>query len=275
MFCPNCGKQIPDDARFCDACGSAVDGSVLVKDPELQLEVREEPELQEEVTESPEPQEKKTKRKRKTVTYEPFSENISRGTDGSYKWTCERSLFKDPTIFWLCFKVIIGTTAGVMLLISLISAIADGFTADSLRFMGTLTLGMSGLMAVLLCLGYLLYAAIMGGKYVVDFTMDDKVLVHAQGAKQAEKAKKIAILTILAGMFSRRVTTVGVGMNAGRTTSTTVFESVKKVTVNEKRSLIKLWGGGSNYIYTAPEDFTFVRDFVQSHVDPAVKWIEK
>jgi hypothetical protein len=24
MFCPTCGKQIPDDAKFCDGCGSAI-----------------------------------------------------------------------------------------------------------------------------------------------------------------------------------------------------------------------------------------------------------
>jgi predicted nucleic acid-binding Zn ribbon protein len=23
MFCPNCGKQMPDDARFCDGCGNS------------------------------------------------------------------------------------------------------------------------------------------------------------------------------------------------------------------------------------------------------------
>jgi hypothetical protein len=24
MFCPTCGKQMPDDAKFCDGCGSAI-----------------------------------------------------------------------------------------------------------------------------------------------------------------------------------------------------------------------------------------------------------
>ena len=27
MFCPNCGKALADDAKFCDACGASVDGT--------------------------------------------------------------------------------------------------------------------------------------------------------------------------------------------------------------------------------------------------------
>ena len=24
MFCPTCGKNLPDNARFCDGCGNAI-----------------------------------------------------------------------------------------------------------------------------------------------------------------------------------------------------------------------------------------------------------
>ena len=27
MFCPNCGKALADEAKFCDACGASVDGT--------------------------------------------------------------------------------------------------------------------------------------------------------------------------------------------------------------------------------------------------------
>lgn len=275
MFCSNCGNEIPDDARFCSFCGREIKGAVLIKERELNVEVRDEPKWNLELREESIPQDKKTKRKRKPVTKERISENISKDSSGNFKWTCERSLFKDLTIFWLCFKVLIGTTVGVMLIITLITAIADGFSAASLRFMGNGVLGMAGIMTLLLCLGYLLYAAMMGGKYIVDFTMNDRELIHAQTAKQAEKAKKIGILTIIAGMFSRRMSTVGVGMNAARSISTTSFSSVKKVTADGKRCIIKLWDGESNYVYTAREDFAFVRGFIREHVNSEVKWIEK
>ncbi len=246
-----------------------------MKERELNLEVREEPALNPEVREDTAPRKEQTKHKGKITASERVSDHITKKSGGNYKWTCERSLFKDLTIFWLCFKVLIGTTVGVMLIITLITAIADGFTAASLRFMGNGILGMAGIMTVLLCLGYLLYAAMMGGKYIVDFTMNDRELIHAQTAKQAEKAKKIGILTIIAGMFSRRMSTVGVGMNAARSISTTSFSSVKKVTADRKRCVFKLWDGESNYVYTDPEDFAFVRGFIREHVNTDVKWIEK
>ena len=33
MYCPKCGKQLPDDAAFCDACGAR-----FAPEPELQFE---------------------------------------------------------------------------------------------------------------------------------------------------------------------------------------------------------------------------------------------
>ena len=31
MFCTNCGKQIPDDARFCPECGAQTEPPLLIK----------------------------------------------------------------------------------------------------------------------------------------------------------------------------------------------------------------------------------------------------
>ncbi len=32
MFCTNCGKQIPEDARFCPACGTPVLTDTIIKE---------------------------------------------------------------------------------------------------------------------------------------------------------------------------------------------------------------------------------------------------
>ncbi|MCM1008777.1 MAG: zinc-ribbon domain-containing protein [Ruminococcus flavefaciens] len=29
MFCPNCGKQIDDDAKFCEHCGAVIKTSTI------------------------------------------------------------------------------------------------------------------------------------------------------------------------------------------------------------------------------------------------------
>ncbi len=36
MFCPNCGKQLPDDSRFCGSCGSKIGSSSTGPKPSFQ-----------------------------------------------------------------------------------------------------------------------------------------------------------------------------------------------------------------------------------------------
>ena len=52
-----------------------------------------------------------------------------------------------------------------------------------------LLLGMTALVGV----SYLIYAAVMGWRYVVEFEMDDRGLVHRQVASQARKARKLGL----------------------------------------------------------------------------------
>ena len=161
------------------------------------------------------------------------------------------------------------------LFLILMTGIADGFSLEGLMFGFKLMLLMLGIFAVLLVLGFLLYAAIMGGKYIVDFTMDEKEIVHEQIAEQAKKARNIGIATAVVGLVTRRPTTAGAGLMSMRNTSTTEFEYVRKVILNKRRSVIKLYGGGSNEVYVDGEDFDFVRDYIKAHVSSDVRWIEK
>ena len=44
MFCPNCGKQLPDDARFCGGCGNRME-TPAVQTPVTPAETRKIPEI--------------------------------------------------------------------------------------------------------------------------------------------------------------------------------------------------------------------------------------
>ena len=35
MFCPNCGKEIEDGAKFCSECGAAIEASAKFRSPKL------------------------------------------------------------------------------------------------------------------------------------------------------------------------------------------------------------------------------------------------
>ena len=193
-----------------------------------------------------------------------------------YRWTYEMSLFKNPTIFFATAKAMGIAIAITIFIIGLISLFADGFSEDSFRFLGELTLILVGIFAVLLVLGYLLYAAIMGGYYVVDFTMDEKTVFLSQSAKQAKKAENIGIAAMIMGAITHNRGAVSAGYNSAvRMSSTTEFARVKKVVVDRKHSVIKLREIGWNEAYADGDDFDFVADWIRNHIPETAEWVVK
>ena len=247
MFCENCGRELPDNARSCSECGA----------PAPVAEPAEKP-----------------KRKRKPTARKMMSEgsrvtpNIVLCEDGKYRWIYEMGLFRNPTIFLLVWKIFFFITLGIFAMVMFFDTVngyMDGERLlNNLKVMGYMFIGMT----VLVALGYALYAAVMGGKYIVQFEMDDKGIDHKQIAKQAEKARKLGRLTSMAGAASGSLTAVGVGMNAQRTEMYSEFAGVRKVKLYPRRHLIKLNGRLShNQVYAAAEDYEFVRDFILSRCD--------
>ena len=193
-----------------------------------------------------------------------------------YRWTYEMSLFKNPTVFVATAKALGITVAVTVFIIGLISLFADGFSADSFRFLGQLTLILVGIFAVLLVLGYLLYAAIMGGYYVVDFTMDEKTVVCSQSGKQAKKAENIGFAAMLMGLLARNRGAVSAGYAASsRMTTTVEFDRVKKVVVDKKHSAIKIRSVGWDHVYADGGDFDFAMEWIRNHIPETAEWTVK
>ena len=193
-----------------------------------------------------------------------------------YRWTYEMSLFKNPTIFLATAKAIGIAVAITVFIIGLISLFADGFSADSFRFVGELAIILCGIFAVLLILGYLLYAAIMGGYYVVDFTMDEKTIVLSQSPRQAKKAENIGFAAMIMGLLAHNRGAVSAGYAASsRMTSTVEFSRVKKVTVDKKHSAIKIRSIGWDHVYADGEDFDFIADWIRRHIPAEAEWVVK
>ncbi|MBQ9510876.1 MAG: hypothetical protein IJR55_04205 [Clostridia bacterium] len=189
---------------------------------------------------------------------------VTLGDDGKYRWTYEMSLFKNPTIFLLIWKIFFFIFLGVFAVVNISDFIKWGpeKALENLPVLGYLLLGMTAVVG----LGYLLYAAIMGGKYIVEFEMDEKGVNHKQIASQARKAKKLGRATMIAGAASGRIGTVGAGMNAQRTEMYSEFAKVRKVKAYPRRGLIKVNERlGHNQVYAAKEDFEFVSNYIVAH----------
>ena len=197
---------------------------------------------------------------------EKSSENIMLCEDGKYRWVYEMNLFKNPTIFMLIWKIFFFIILGIFAFMVLIQSGNSRFWwvgfLNVAKVFGYILIGMT----VLSALGYLLYAAIMGGSYIVEFEMDEKGVTHKQIASQTKNAKILGAATMIAGAASGRIGTVGVGLNAQRTEMYTEFAKVRKVKAYPRRHLIKVNERlEHNQVYAAKEDFAFVKDYIVSH----------
>ena len=94
---------------------------------------------------------------------EKISENIVFCADGKYRWTYAMSLYKDPSIFLLVWKICFFVTLGIFAFMIILDVINWGWKTENivgiLKFFLYFVIGMT----VLVGLGYLLYALIMGG----------------------------------------------------------------------------------------------------------------
>lgn len=197
---------------------------------------------------------------------------INRGSDGKYRWRYEMSLFKNPTILILVWKIFFFIFLGIFAFVTVIDFQNHDPWWESFVINGRVFLIVFAVMTGVVILGYLLYAAIMGGKYIVDFTMDEKGILHRQSPAQAEKARKTGRFTAAVGAASGRPTVAGIGLNSTRTEMSTDFSRVRSVRVYPRRSLIKVNERFSkNQVYASKDDFEFVLGFILKNVPKEAK----
>lgn len=186
--------------------------------------------------------------------------------DGKYRWTYPLDMLKNPSILFVLLKIF-GILLSIPLLIALISAAAnndwqkiwDGFIKIWLIVMVVFF--------VIILISYLIVVWMNGGKYVVNFTMDEKRLIHEQVPVQYDRARKVGLLAVLMGIFAKRPATAGAGaLAASRDTSVSVFDKVRRVKPRRGQNLIKVNQSlERNQVYVPDEDFDFVLDFIRKH----------
>ena len=258
MFCPDCGSPMKDTAKFCPNCGSPADkpayGPIFSVEPDVPAD----------------------QRTANTDVYNgmgqgmngdrQISPHITLGADGKYRWIYEYSLFKHPGLFFLIWKIFFFIVLGIFAFMFIISALQgdlDGERAlDTLKVFGYFVLGMTALVAI----SYLIYAAVMGGRYVVIFEMDENGVNHKQIDQQAKKARRIGEAATLIGALAGSRSAMAAGMNT-RTEMYTSFRSCGKVKAYKRKNLIKMREALShNQVFAHPEDFDFVLNYILARI---------
>lgn len=193
--------------------------------------------------------------------------------DGKYRWIHEVNMFKNPSILFDVWKVLGITMLIVIVIVGFILVISGDLDVDGMLGMGKAMLITAAIMAVLSIIGYLVYALIAGGKYIVLFTLDEKEVVHQQMPRSAKKGQIIGDLAILAGLATGRMGTIGTGMLAkSHTSMTTTLSDVKRLTPCPRMNMIKVNETLSkNRVYVCKNDFFLVYNFLCEHCMNAKK----
>ena len=191
--------------------------------------------------------------------------------DGKYHWMYDLPLLKNPAVLIDVYWMLGVSMAIFACIIFLIQACSEGINIEgfeiSLKIIGVT----AAIMFVLGILGYLLYAAMSGWTYTVHFIMDENQVIQKKKKKNEKVGKRIAVLTVLAGLFAKRPSVMGAGaLAASRNTMTSEFASVKKVkavrwmdTILVKEFLER------NRVYVNKDDFEFVYDYITSRCKKA------
>ena len=104
-----------------------------------------------------------------------ISENITLGADGKYRWVYSVNLFTNPIFLLLVWKIFFFIVLGIFAFTTVVDVIDwGGFSWDLMKGQLKVFGIIFGVMTALVLVGYLLYAAIMRGKYTVEFEMDEK-----------------------------------------------------------------------------------------------------
>ena len=204
---------------------------------------------------------------------EEIGNRVTLCQDGKYRWVYEVNMLTNYSILFDVWKVFGISIVIIIILFTIIFLFTGELSLDIFIGMGKGVFFSAGILAVLSILGYLLYAAISGWKYVALFIMDEKEVTHQQMPREVKKGQIIGALTILAGLASGRPGVIGTGiLSQSRSSMTSTLANVKRLIPSRRMNLIKVNQLlAKNRVYVNDEDFDFVYDFLCQHCVNAKK----
>ena len=259
MFCENCGKEIPDDAKYCPECGAPAAGP-------SENEPMKTEEAATDLSAAKTRKKKESSADKEKISGEKVTENIYLCPDGVYRWFYEMDMLKNPTILFTVWKVLGLSVLIVALLIAAVTFFQGEYDSvssvwESLNVFKILI----PIFFVLSIVAYLIVAAMYGWKYIVLFEMDDERVSHIPSPRQFKKTQALNWLTVMVGILGDNRGAVSAGLLAGtKGPSTSIFKNVEFLRVRRKRHTIHVDQLlDKNQVYAEDADFDFVEQFIR------------
>lgn len=196
-----------------------------------------------------------------------MSENIKKCDDGTYRWVYEFNMLKNPIIFLTVLKIFFLVLVGMWFVFGLFRIGNDGFVGAFVAQTKELLIP-AAILFGLSIVSYIILACIYGFKYCVLFEMNETGIRHIQMEKQYKKAQAIGWITAMIGAAAGKPGVMGTGLLAAtKNEQATEFSKVKRMRALKVFHTIKLDGLlNHNQIYTEPEDYDFVLDYISKRI---------
>ncbi len=161
-------------------------------------------------------------------------------------WNSEISIFKDKTILKQ-LGIAIGIPFGLLLVFLIAIKAWYGFL----------------LVAVTLLLGYVFVYVVYGGKYSVNYVINENGIKMESEESHKKKSKTAGILAFLAGIFSKSPSVSGAGLLSTFDDARSIpWEKIKDIQYNKSRNLIVIKSSSADriYLFCPPELYGTIRD---------------
>lgn len=260
MICSNCGKEISNEAKFCESCGAKQGKPItIVGTSETAPDKRCE---------------------EKSFQGNEVTENITLCRDGKYRWVYELNMLKNPVILLTVLKII-GIVFLVIFAFLFLIELFDGTSpveffqnvADGFMDNPSIPITVILILIGVIILSYFIVGAQYGWKYCVLFEMDDEGVKHIMMPRQIQKKNLLADIGILAGILAGSPSVIGSNMMAkAKNSSFSSFAHVKKVKVLRRFHTIKVNEPlEKNQVYAETKDFDFILNFIRDHVSEDIR----
>lgn len=198
----------------------------------------------------------------------PDHTNMVLDRKGTYCWVNERPMMKS---FFLLFEVwrVLGISALIVLVFLLLIELFQGEgLLELVKSAGVMCL-VFGFILLLSLPAYWIVTKANNGKYTVLFEMDDEGICHTQ--IKTDMARALELLTVYAGRRTGTHAATAAGMLSATGGSLySRFTGVRKISADPRKNLIRLNGRFvRNQVYTDPEDFDFVYEYILDHCPDA------
>ena len=225
--CPVCGRELSEDARFCDSCGADI--SIA-----------------------------------EAATEKEGAGSIIKDSNSKYRWVYELPMLRGFFLLFEVWKVLALSSVIVMLLMITINVISGG-GADSALGSAEMILITLGILFVLSLPSYYIVTKANNGKYTVLFEMDDSGIDHTQ--IKTDKARALEMLTAYVGSaVKNRTTTAAAVLSAAGTSLYSRYDKVRSIKALPEKNTILLNGRFiRNQIYAEDRYFDAVYDYIRRH----------